>query len=229
MNDSPNAAQYKYDDDDKVLQALRAPFAEKDLAFVTFKTGDDWAIVAPYVDARAVRRRLNGVLGPPNWENVLKPVGHGDGFVCSLMFDLPSGARVRGEDAAQMTDIESVKGGASQSLRRTAAAVAGIGEYLYAIEDDIFVDYDEDNYPPFSKNEAVGELPTWAKLMPLDSQEALVDTGEGMGLSEQDINTILREADHIPANAIDEVPMAYKKDLWDAMQLVAESDEEVAA
>jgi Uncharacterized protein conserved in bacteria len=166
----------KYDDDQMVLEALRAPFTQEDVEFVPRKQRDDWAIVNPYVDARAVRRRLNRVLGAPNWSFRLEEVGFkAEGFVGTLRLTLPSGAAVEGDDAANMTDVEAIKGGASQALRRAASAVAGIGEYFYSVEEDLFVDYDDDNYPAFSEQEAYSDLPKWAKLLTPESQDALVE------------------------------------------------------
>lgn len=219
MSNSITDPHPKYDDDQRVMAALRAPFTQEDLGFVTFKTNDDggWAIVAPYVDARAVRRRLNRVVGSPNWTNELESVGvKGEGFISRMAVTLPSGAVLQGEEAAGMTDVEPIKGGASQALRRVAMAVAGIGEYLYGIEEDLFVDYDKSEYPPYSNQEAYNEMPDWAKLLPSGSQEALTDHAAGMGVGEEELNVLLYESE-LPASSVDEVAISDKRRVFEML------------
>jgi len=95
----------------------------------TDKNGKPWAIVVPYLDARAVRKRLNQIFGIAGWQSKMIRGEHD--CICELT------CRVEGEwitksDASGDTNVESEKGGASASLRR-AAANWGIGEYLYFV------------------------------------------------------------------------------------------------
>lgn len=128
-------------------RALMMPKAKKaaDLTFPNlpnFKNGWDdilksktnWKVeglaqIAWYVDARAVRRRLNEVLGPHNWQSdiTLKT----DGAECALSIKI-NGEWVTKTDVSDYTQIEATKGGASKALIR-AAVNWGIGEYLYDV------------------------------------------------------------------------------------------------
>ena len=120
------------------LVSLGAFFAEGDLAWkpvtVSKKTGK--ALVAPYVTNRAVQQRLDEVCGPANWCNQYKE-GPASGVICGISvlveFELAGGTApqwVTKWDGAENTDIEPVKGGLSDSMRR-AAVHWGIGRYLY--------------------------------------------------------------------------------------------------
>ncbi len=101
--------------------------------------GRIWAICVPYVTNRAIQSRLDEVVGPANWKNYFKE-GPDGGVLCGISL------RVDGEwitkwDGAENTDIESVKGGLSASMKR-AAVQWGIGRYLYAL-DESFADVGE--------------------------------------------------------------------------------------
>jgi hypothetical protein len=154
---------FKYDSDEKTIEALRAPFPKEDLDYRSIKENEgDWALVAVYVDSRAVRKRLNEVVGRKNWRNDLLSIrGDESGFVCRLTVNLPSGDVLCGDDAAGMTDVEAVKGGASNALRRAAVAVAGIGEYLYSLPD-IWTDHYKNDYPSVKPDDVWEEIPEWA-------------------------------------------------------------------
>lgn len=89
------------------------------------------ALAMAYVDARAVQRRLDDVIGPEGWQKKLYHTT--GGMICSL------GIKVDGEwiwkdGAAQETDFESIKGADSGAFKR-AASTWGIGRYLYDLGD----------------------------------------------------------------------------------------------
>jgi hypothetical protein len=87
-----------------------------------------WAIVVPYLTARAVMERLDAVVGAEHWFDEYTV---GDGFVqCTLTIVTKERNRVYKTDAAEMTKIEPVKGGFSDAFKR-AAVKWGIGRYLY--------------------------------------------------------------------------------------------------
>lgn len=117
-------------------RALCAPFPVADL---------DWVIVASYpprvqkaernlwaayVDARAVMDRLDDVVGPACWMDSYQ-VGPAGGVMCTLAVRFED-QWVTKVDGAPVTDIEPVKGGYSDALRR-AAVKWGIGRYLYRV------------------------------------------------------------------------------------------------
>lgn len=87
--------------------------------------------VLGYIDARYVDDTLNEVVLPENWQNRYEDIP--GGTRCGI------GINVDGEwvwkwDAAPHSDIESVKGGHSDSMKR-AAVHWGIGRDLYDLPD----------------------------------------------------------------------------------------------
>lgn len=123
--------------------ALKAPFPTSEIEWRVarsgFKDGRPWAQVLAYLEARTVMDRLDAVMGLNGWQSELKALP-GVGYIGRL------GLRVGGEwiwreDAAPLTDVEGVKGGASDALKRVAVQW-GIGRYLYRLGDSwaIFTD-----------------------------------------------------------------------------------------
>ena len=92
------------------------------------KDGTVWAKIVPYIDARAVIDRLDSCVGPNRWQDNYTPIKKG--FLCTLMIHTQSGW-ISKQDAADFTDIEAIKGGISDSLKR-AAVKWGIGRDLYS-------------------------------------------------------------------------------------------------
>jgi hypothetical protein len=123
------------------LVRLRDPFAPEDIEWrvqtAGEKNGKPWARVLAYVTNRAIMDRLDEVVGPANWQNVYRE-GPAGGVICGLSIRV---ARVDGTtewvtkwDGAENTDIESVKGGLSNAMKR-AAVQWGIGRLLYNLEE----------------------------------------------------------------------------------------------
>lgn len=122
------------------LQGLTRPFRGTDLEWriqrAGLKNDKPWAIVVPYVDARAIMDRLDSVVGSGFWQTDLRPAGqmgkaHGMLGGIGILID---GIWVWKWDAAQATDIEPVKGGASGAIKR-AAVQWGMGRDLYGVGD----------------------------------------------------------------------------------------------
>ena len=119
------------------LCELKKPFPSKDIEWRVTRSGvkqngEPWALVAAYVTNRAIMDRLDGVCGPGNWMNQFTG-GPNGGQLCGISI------RVGDEwitkwDGADNTDIESVKGGLSNAMKR-AAVQWGIGRYLYSVEE----------------------------------------------------------------------------------------------
>jgi hypothetical protein len=76
--------------------------------------------------------RLDAVVGPENWKDEYYPSPLGNGFECRLSIRLGDGSWVTKVDGAEPTQIESIKGAYSDSLKR-AAVKWGIGRYLYRL------------------------------------------------------------------------------------------------
>lgn len=145
---------------EEIIAALAEPFDESDIEWrVGSMTRDKKKGMAlAYIQARAVMNRLDSVVGAANWKASFKPInlrrsttsGYGEnardvekmeaGFLCTLSLRI-DGEWIEKEDTAGCTDIEPIKGGVSDSLKR-AASQWGIGRYLYDTEST-WVELDE--------------------------------------------------------------------------------------
>jgi hypothetical protein len=141
--------------------ALAAPFPRSEvLGRIGTKTKDGKkAQVLAYVDARTVMKRLDDVLGIGGWMDEIRPIADGKGFICRLGLRMPDGTWVYREDVADLSQVEALKGGASDAFKR-AAVKFGVGRYLYDL-DSPWVDLDARGFLP--KN-FVFPLPNWALL-----------------------------------------------------------------
>ncbi|MEM1044256.1 MAG: Rad52/Rad22 family DNA repair protein [Bacteroidota bacterium] len=86
-------------------------------------------LAMPYITARAVQERLDETFGPGNWKNEFRSGPEG-GVICRIYFKNDDGEWVWREDGADNTEVEAVKGGLSNAMKRAGAAL-GIGRYLY--------------------------------------------------------------------------------------------------
>jgi hypothetical protein len=113
-----------------LAEKLQAEFLPQDIEWRVqqsgIKNGKPWAMVLAYVTNRAIQQRLDDVFEPQGWGNVYSP-GPNGGIVCGI-----SAMGATKWDGAENTDIESVKGGLSNSMKR-AAVQWGIGRYLYKL------------------------------------------------------------------------------------------------
>lgn len=119
------------------LAKLKEPFAAEDIEWRIQQAGETnnriWARVLAYVTNRAIQDRLDDAVGPENWWNEYRPGPEG-GVICGISI-LLVGRAVTKWDGAENTEIESVKGGLSNAMKR-AAVQWGIGRYLYHIEEN---------------------------------------------------------------------------------------------
>ena len=123
-----------------MMEELRKPFLPGEIEWRIGRAGKKsdgkiWANALAYVTARAVRDRLDDVFGICGWREEYRAVADmpKEGIICRLWFKVGDEWLWR-EDGAQQTDIESFKGGISDSLKR-AAASPGIGRYLYNLDE----------------------------------------------------------------------------------------------
>ncbi len=103
-------------------------------------------LIVPYIDNRAVMDRLDQAFGSMNWSN--RFVAFNGGFICSITVKFSDGKEVTKSDGANATDIEPVKGGISDAMKRTAVQY-GIGRNLY-------------NYPKVYLMGDFKYIPEWA-------------------------------------------------------------------
>lgn len=120
-----------------MFEKLRAPFREDEVEWRIQSSGyhqsnGPWARVLCYIQNRAVQNRLDEVVGPQNWCNRFT-VGPSGGVMCGLTINIDNDWITKW-DGAENTDIESVKGGLSDAMKR-AAVMWGIGRYLYGLGD----------------------------------------------------------------------------------------------
>ncbi|MBV9879558.1 MAG: hypothetical protein JO180_03640 [Gemmatirosa sp.] len=140
------------------LDRLRDAFAPEDLEWrvqtAGEKNGRPWARVLAYVTNRAIMDRLDEVVGPANWQNAYRE-GPAGGVVCGLSIRV---AREDGAcewitkwDGAENSDVEPVKGGLSNSMKR-AAVQWGIGRGLYTLGESWAVVSDRGQFSAKTKD-----------------------------------------------------------------------------
>lgn len=94
--------------------------------------GKPWALIVPYVANRAIMSRLDKAVGKLNWKNEYRDIGD-KGVECGIAIRCPETSEwIWKFDAAECSDIEPVKGGRSNSMKR-AAVQWGMGRHLYNI------------------------------------------------------------------------------------------------
>ncbi len=132
--------------DPRQIQAeLAMPFAPEDLEWRLQKVVEakEVGIAVPYVTNRAIMGRLDDVVGPENWYNEFKPwhgAGGKEAQLCGLSIRYGDGFITKW-DGAENSDIEPVKGGLSDSMKR-AAVQWGVGRVLYNM-DVVFVNVEK--------------------------------------------------------------------------------------
>ncbi len=122
----------------EIQAALALPFAPEDLEWRLQKAFEDKmrGIAVPYVTNRAIQNRLDDVVGAENWYNDYKPwhgTGKKDAQICGISIYFEGRGFITKWDGAEDTDIEPVKGGLSDSMKR-AAVQWGIGRVLYNMD-----------------------------------------------------------------------------------------------
>lgn len=126
----------------EIHAALAMPFAAEDLEWriqMAFESSMQ-GIAVPYVTNRAIQNRLDEVVGPQNWYNEYRPwhgTGKREAQICGISIYFEGRGFITKWDGAEDSDIEPVKGGLSDSMKR-AAVQWGIGRVLYNM-DTVFV------------------------------------------------------------------------------------------
>ncbi len=117
------------------LSRLADFFAPEDLEWkpIAVSKRTSKGLAAAYITNRAIQDRLDAVCGSGDWRNEFT-IGPGGGVLCglSIRVDREDGTHewVTKWDGADNTDIEAVKGGLSNAMKRCATQW-GIGRYLY--------------------------------------------------------------------------------------------------
>lgn len=150
----------------QIGEGLQKPFSVNELEWVVSST---WAngskgIISPYMDARAVMKRLDEVFGINGW-SVSYRVIENVGIICTLTVEIGDKKVVK-EDGSGFPPTEPFKGGISGALKRAASCLS-IGRYLYDIPT-VFVDLDNKKF----KGKVVG-LPD--EFVPEDERQGLTE------------------------------------------------------
>lgn len=130
-------------DAETIKRELAVPFAPEDLEWRLQQAFEDrmGGLAVPYVTNRAIQDRLDDVVGPENWHNDFKP-WHGNGKkeaqICGISIYFEGRGFITKWDGSEDSDIEPIKGGLSDSMKR-AAVQWGIGRVLYKM-DAVWVD-----------------------------------------------------------------------------------------
>jgi len=107
---------------------LKRPFDDHEINWkLKTVTSNGKALLLAYMDARGVRDRLDEAFGP-HWMTAYC-AGPSGGVMCTLSVKW-NGEWVSRCGVAENTNIEAVKGGASDALKRAATAF-GVGRHLY--------------------------------------------------------------------------------------------------
>ena len=124
---------------------LEAPFPYEELGWRITNTNREktGGMAAPFVNERAIRKRLDQVLGRENWQNELKvTLGNAEAsYICEISVYYPNRQEwIKKSNGAGSTQVEPVKGGISDAIKR-AASMWGVGTYLYEFPG-VWVDID---------------------------------------------------------------------------------------
>lgn len=130
----------------EIIKRLHEPFSAKEIEWKIQVTSQDKkrGMAVAYMDARAVQKRLDEVVGAFNWKNVYS-LWHDNFQICGIsIFNDDRNEWITKFDGAENSDIEPIKGGLSDSFKR-AATVWGIVRYLYEI-DGVWVEIEPKQY-----------------------------------------------------------------------------------
>lgn len=150
---------------------LAAHFAPADIEFRIGQSGKKedgsiWAKAFAYITNRAIQDRLDDVVGPGNWKNEYREWTTGTpGVLCGLSLKI-DGEWVTKWDGAEQTDMEAMKGGLSNAMKR-AAVQWGVGRYLYDLPEGWAKVSPQGQYYAKTKDNVAfkwdpPDLPTWA-------------------------------------------------------------------
>ena len=130
-----------------IREELARPFAPEDLEWRIQVTSKDKTsgLAIPYVTNRAIQDRLDEVVGPENWYNDYRP-WHGNGKkdaqICGISIYFEDKGFITKWDGAEDSDIEPIKGGLSDSMKRSAVQW-GIGRVLYKMDNAPWVSVEQ--------------------------------------------------------------------------------------
>jgi hypothetical protein len=213
---------------DSVLRALGLPFEAKDIEWRVGQAGEKrgggvWAKVLAYITNRAIMQRLDDTVGPSRWKNEFKSAPEGDGVLCGISIYINSELGwVTKWDGASNTDIEAIKGGLSNAMKRAAVQWC-IGRYLYDLEGG-WATILPDGEKGYGKNKTKDgtwfdwnppDLPSWAlpvgakRTQSRPVQEAKPVAHEGKTATSEEVLDLIKRAAELSDDV--EITIARKK------------------
>lgn len=197
----------------EMLRKLGAPFA---ITAVKWRAalcglngkGEPYAVVVPYIDARAIQDRLDQVVGAENWMAEYRQ-GANNGTMCKLSIRI-NGQLVSKEDGADLSEIEPIKGGISNSFRR-AAVVWGIGRYLYNLKQMYGVISENGTHKGAVKDRKTGQWHSFKWSPPTDKLPAFAVPESNLKVLNGDKATSALKEPVKPAAKTVQPPVSIKK------------------
>lgn len=129
----------------ELREVLSAPFPSADIEWRVSATNHEKTsgLAVPYVTNRAIQTRLDDTVGIDGWHNDFVPWKGDKAQLCGISIFIPElNDWLTKWDGSDDTDIESVKGGLSDSMKR-AAVEWGVGRYLYGMTPPIWVSIEQ--------------------------------------------------------------------------------------
>lgn len=122
-------------DIETIKKELQKPFKPNEIEWRVGATNADKTkgIALAYITNRAIQNRLDEVVGLDNWKNEYKEWKK-DSQICGISLRI-NGEWITKYDGADDSNMDAVKGGLSNSMKR-AACQWGIGRYLYDIPNN---------------------------------------------------------------------------------------------
>jgi len=117
----------------EILKKLAGIFGFEDISWKIQVTNRDktQGMAVPYLDSRAIQKRLDEAVGAMNWRNEFL-LWQKNAQICGIsLFNAEREQWITKYDGAENTDIEPIKGGLSDSFKR-ACFNWGIGRELYS-------------------------------------------------------------------------------------------------
>ena len=203
---------------------LTKPFKPSEIEWRVGATNQDKTkgIALPYLTNSAIQNRLDEVFGIDGWQNEFRE-WKGIHQVCGLSCKIDN-VWITKWDGAQDTNMEPVKGGLSDSMKR-AARMWGIGRYLTNIPNRWYKikqqgrSYVLDETPklpdwalPEIKDSKVEwEEPTQVNELPIGVLKC-IEAFEPLGVTQQDLENYLHnEASMFDEQNIEELKTVYRQ------------------
>jgi len=209
----------------EIMERLQAPFKLDEIEFRVGSTNKEKTkgLALAYVTNRAIQNRLDEVFGCFGWKNEYKE-WKGNSQLCGISIWLEDRKEwVTKWDGADDSNMDAVKGGLSDSMKRCAYQW-GIGRYLYQLPQ-VWCDISA-----FGKSYKLNKKPTlprWAlpiEMLEKDIKELFAKANE-YNYTEKDIHEIIEKQYSI--ESVKSLTIEQKNELMQNMKYYPKTDEEL--